>query len=177
MKLKIYILIFLFFSLKILSAAPPANYFSVASGVYNLLQDKWRTAELDLEYKFHLKCLKSPYHFLEFRPLVGAMTTLKGSVYAYLGINFDLLFLDHLLIAPGFAAGYFYKGQGRDLGYPIEFRSGVEFAWQFSDQSRLGVHFYHLSNASIGRKNPGEESLVMFYDIPIKKGFPFNFKK
>lgn len=177
MKSKICTLLFFVFSFLSLNSAPPADYFSVGSGVYNLFQDRWRTAEFDLEYKFHLKCLKSPYHFLEFRPLVGLTTTLKGTVYAYLGINFDLLFYDHLLFAPGFAAGYFYKGQGRDLGYPIEFRSGVELAWQFSDQSRLGIHFYHLSNASIARKNPGEESLVMYYDIPIRKGFPFNVDK
>ncbi len=159
-----------------LNSKPPADYFSVAGGVYSLLREKWITCEFDLEYKFHVKALKSPYEILEFRPLVGVMTTIQGSVYAYLGINFDLLFFDHLLFAPGFAAGYFYKGHGQDLGYPIEFRSGVEFAWQFNDQSRLGIHFYHLSNASISKKNPGEESLVLYYDIPIRKGFPFGGK-
>ncbi len=163
----------LFTSPLALEAAPPPDYLSFATGVYNLLHPKWRTWEFDLEYKFHLRCLKSPNRYLEFRPLVGALLTLKGTKYFYLGLNFDLLFFDHLLFAPGFAAGYFSKGNGRDLGYPIEFRSGVEFAWQFSDARRLGVHFYHLSNASIGRRNPGEESLVIFYDIPLVKGFPF----
>lgn len=156
-----------------LNGMEPPDYLSVATGVYNLLQDQWRTWEFGMEYKFHLKCLKSPNRFLEFRPLVGALITLKGTKYFYAGINFDLLFFDHLLFAPGFAAGYFIKGNGRNLGYPIEFRSGVELAWQFFDKSRLGVHFYHLSNASIGDRNPGEESLVLFYDIPLVKGFPF----
>lgn len=160
-------------SCSILHAVAPPDYLSVATGVYNLLHPKWRTWEFDLEYKFHLRCLKSPNRHLEFRPLVGALVTLRGTTYFYLGLNFDLLFFDHLLFAPGFAAGYFSKGEGRDLGYPIEFRSGVELAWQFSDYRRLGVHFYHLSNASIGRRNPGEESLVLFYDIPLVKGFPF----
>lgn len=153
-----------------------SDYLSFASGVYNLLQDKWRTAEFDLEYKFHIKSLKSPFEFLEFRPLVGILKTLKGTTYVYGGINFDLLFLEHIHFAPGFAAGYFSKGNGRDLGYPLEFRSGIELGWQFSDKSRLGVHFYHLSNASIGRRNPGEESLVLFYDLPIVRGFPFKGK-
>lgn len=156
-----------------LQAATIPDYLSFATGAYNLLQSKWRTWEFDMEYKFHLSCLKSPNRYLEFRPLVGALITLRGTTYFYLGLNFDLLFFDHLLFAPGFAAGYFSKGEGRNLGYPIEFRSGVELAWQFSDQSRLGVHFYHLSNASLGKRNPGEESLVLFYDIPLVKGFPF----
>lgn len=154
-------------------ATPPPDYLSFATGVYNLLQNKWRTWEFDLEYKFHVSWLKSPNPYLEFRPLIGALMTLKGTTYFYLGINFDLLFFDHLHFAPGFAAGYFSKGNGRDLGYPLEFRSGVELAWQFSDWRRLGLHFYHLSNASLGHRNPGEESLVIFYDIPLVKGFPF----
>src|SRR3990167_633018 len=157
-----------------LEAKPPPDFLSVATGMYDVLREKWRTWEFEAEYKFHLKCLKSPNRYLEFRPLIGLMMTVQGSGYLYLGLNFDLLFFDHLLFAPGFAAGYYWPGKGKDLGYPIEFRSGVELAWQCSDWRRVGVHFYHLSNASIGNKNPGEESLVFYYDIPIKKGFPFS---
>ena len=157
-----------------LNAAVPPDLFSVATGVFDLWREKWRTWEFEMEYKFHVKWLSSPFRCLEFRPLVGLMANARGSGYLYLGLNFDLLFFDHLLFAPGFAAGYYWEGRGKNLGYPIEFRSGVELAWQFSDWRRLGVHFYHLSNASIGNKNPGEESLVLYYDIPIKKGFPFS---
>jgi hypothetical protein len=156
-----------------LEAKPPPDLISFAMGVYDIMREKWRTWEFEAEYKFHLRCLKSPNRYLEFRPLAGLMATAQGSGYLYLGINFDLLFCDHLLFAPGFAAGYYWKGGGKDLGWPLEFRSGVELAWQFDDFHRLGIHFYHLSNASLGRKNPGEESLVFFYDIPLTKGFPF----
>lgn len=155
------------------TAAQVPDLFSAAIGAYDFYREKWRSIEIDLEYKFHVKWMKSPFRILEFRPLVGVMATARGSGYLYLGLNFDLLFFDHLLIAPGFAAGYYWQGSGKDLGYPIEFRSGVELAWQFPSWHRLGVHFYHLSNASLGRRNPGEESLVLFYDIPISKGFPF----
>lgn len=159
-----------------LHAAPPPDYLSFATGCFNIMKEKWRTWEFAIEYKFHLRCLPSPNRYLEFRPLLGAMTTLRGSSYAYLGINFDLLFCDHVLFAPGFAAGYYTKGSGKDLGYPVEFRSGIELAWQFADTRRLGVHFYHLSNAGLGRKNPGEESFVVFYDLPLVRGFPFQVK-
>ena len=154
-------------------AASIPDLISFAVGSFDFTREKHRTWEFDAEYKFHLNCLKSPWHFLEFRPLCGLMATATGSVYAYGGINFDLLFWDHFLIAPGFAAGYYYAGHGKNLGYPLEFRSGIELAYQFSDWHRLGIHFYHLSNASIGKRNPGEESLVLYYDIPIKCGFPF----
>lgn len=151
----------------------PPDYFSIFAGGFDFYRDKHRTFEFGLEYKFHLRCLKPPNRFLQFRPLIGAMATARGSFYGYIGINFDLLFADHIHFSPGFAAGYYRQGKGKNLGYPIEFRSGVELAWQFSDWHRLGFHFYHLSNASIGNRNPGEESLVLFYDIPIIKGFPF----
>lgn len=154
-------------------AACPPDFFSVATGAFDFLRSKHRTWEFEMEYKFHLKWLKSPNRYLEFRPLVGAMATAKGSVYLYGGLNFDLLFCDHLLFAPGFAAGYYVHGKGKNLGFPLEFRSGVELGWQFADWHRIGVHFYHLSNASIGKRNPGEESLVFYYDIPLRKGFPF----
>ena len=156
-----------------LHAKYPPDSLSFSTGAYTFLKPKWFTWEFDLEYKFHLDSLRSPNKYLEFRPLIGALMTLKGSKYLYLGINFDLLFFDHLLFSPGFAAGYFSKGSGRDLGCNLEFRSGIELAWQFKDFHRLGVHFYHLSNASIRKKNPGSESIALFYDLPLIKGFPF----
>jgi lipid A 3-O-deacylase len=154
-----------------ISEAVP-DLLSVATGVYDLYRAKHRTFEFEIEYKFHFNCLEWSRIF-QFRPLIGVMATAQGSFYGYLGINFDLLFFKHIHFAPGFAAGYFAPGGGKNLGYPLEFRSGVELAWQFSDWHRLGIHFYHLSNASLGRRNPGEESLVLFYDVPIVKGFPF----
>lgn len=155
----------------ILHAASTPTLFSVAVGSYDILRDKWRTWQFDAEVKFGLPSINQ---YLTLRPLVGCFVNAHGSGYLYGGLNFDLLFLNHILVAPGFAAGYFWQGSWKSLGFPLEFRSGIELAWQFSDFRRLGVHFYHLSNASIGHRNPGEESLVFYYDIPIKRGFPFN---
>lgn len=153
--------------------ARPADLVSFAGGVFDLLHERHRTAEFSAEYKFGVSGPTTPFYFLEFRPLLGIMATIKGSTYLYGGINFDLLVCDQFVIAPGFAAGWYRAGQGKNLGYPLEFRSGVEAAWIFSDGRRLGAHFYHLSNASLGHRNPGEESLVLFFDIPVRKGFPF----
>ncbi len=154
-------------------ATQPPNYLSFAAGSYDLYRERHRTFECEMEYKFWLHFLKSPTRNFEFRPLFGVMATAEGSLYAYFGINFDFIFFDRIVIAPGFAGGYFVPGHGKNLGYPIEFKTGVELAWQFSGWHRLGVHFYHLSNAGLGRRNPGEESLVLFYDIPLVNGFPF----
>lgn len=158
---------------KIDSAAPP-DWISFSGGDYDLMREKHRTAEFAMEYKFHVRSWGSPFRCLDFLPLVGVMTNVQGGGYVYTGINFDFLFFERLVFAPGFAAGYYWQGHGKNLGYPLEFRSGIEVGWQFSDFTRLGVHFYHLSNASLGKKNPGEESFVFYYDIPLKRGFPFH---
>ncbi len=154
------------------SGAPP-DWISFAAGIYDLMRPRHRTGEFEIEYKFHVRRFGSPIPCLEFLPLVGLMANVQRGGYLYTGLNFDFVFLNHLQVAPGFAAGYYWPGKGKNLGYPLEFRSGVELGWQFSDYRRLGIHFYHLSNASLGKKNPGEESLVFYYDIPLTKGFPF----
>ena len=54
-----------------------------------------------------------------------------------------------------------------DLGNPIEFNSGVELAYRFAGQSRLGLAFDHISNAGIAKINPGVESLLLVYSYPL----------
>ncbi len=172
----IWILVWLVLIGEVIAGGPP-DWLSVAGGDYDLLRDKHRTEEFALEYKFHIRKWSSPFPVLEFLPLLGLMANVQGGGYLYGGMNFDFVFGRHLVFAPGFAAGYYWPGSGKNLGYPLEFRSGIEAGWQFDDFSRIGLHFYHLSNASLGQKNPGEESLVLYYDLPIAKGFPFNNKR
>ncbi len=167
MKLKFWVIgTLLFLAAAAEGASLPPDWISFAGGIFDILREKHRTGEFEIEYKFHIRKWGAPLSFLEFLPLVGVMANVQGGGYLYAGMNFDFLFGKHVVFAPGFAAGYYWQGNGKNLGYPLEFRSGVELAWQFADFRRLGVHFYHLSNASLGRKNPGEESLVLFLRHP-----------
>ena len=59
------------------------------------------------------------------------------------------------------------RGDGRDLGHELEFRSSIELSYRFDDRTRLGLSFYHLSNANIGDFNPGTEVLSIVYSIPL----------
>jgi lipid A 3-O-deacylase len=60
------------------------------------------------------------------------------------------------------------------LGAPIEFRSGVDLAYKFADLSRLGVSFQHTSNAGIGKSNPGEQEVLLVYQLPMPLQMPFH---
>ena len=49
----------------------------------------------------------------------------------------------------------------------MQFRSGIEAGWRFGKGLRVGLELYHLSNAGLEDLNPGEESLVLTFALPI----------
>ncbi|HKX06746.1 MAG TPA: acyloxyacyl hydrolase [Stellaceae bacterium] len=141
------------------SGAEDPNYIAVGAGVYDVLHD-FKAAQGRLEFRFADR-------FLFIKPMVGVLFTSKGSVMGYGGIRIDLYLGPHIVITPNAAVGGFYRGNGKNLGSTIEFKTGGEFAWRFDDHSRLGLAFDHISNAGIGKRNPGTESLILFWSFPI----------
>jgi lipid A 3-O-deacylase len=100
-------------------------------------------------------------------PFVGVMGTGKGAFYGYGGFGFDINFFDKLVLTPTAAVGYFIHGSGIDLGAHCEFRTGAEFAYRFDNLTRLGVGFYHMSNAGIGTHDPGAELATFVLTVPL----------
>ena len=101
------------------------------------------------------------------KPQLGIMGTSDGAVYGYGGVLVDLYFGRRIVFTPSFAAGAYHDGNGKDLGHTVEFRSAAELSYRFDDRSRLGVMFYHISNAHLGDDNPGTEVLSLTYAIPL----------
>ena len=117
--------------------------------------------QLRLEYRF-------AYSFLWIlRPLVGAFGTSDGTFFGYGGLRIELPLSEHVVLMGDAATGYWRRGTGRDLGDALEFKSGVELAYRYADQSRLGIAFDHMSNAGIAKLNPGVESLLLVYSYPL----------
>jgi lipid A 3-O-deacylase len=131
----------------------------IGGGAFNVTKHK-RSAMVQLEYKWRPVVAK-------LRPFVGLMATDKESLYAYGGIGYDIFIGNNFALTPSFAPGLYYRGKGKNLGYPLEFRSSIEAAAVFGGQHRIGAQFYHVSNASLGKKNPGAEALVFFLAIPL----------
>ena len=104
------------------------------------------------------------------KPFAGLMGTTDGAVYGYGGFLMDIFFGRRIVLTPSLAAGYYSDGNGRDLGHAVEFRSSIELAYRFDDRSRLGIAFYHLSNAHLDDHNPGTEILGVVYSIPLGPG-------
>ncbi len=85
------------------------------------------------------------------------------------GILTDFYFGNRIVVSPSVAVGAYFEGSGKDLGHVFEIRSALEVAYRFDDRSRLGVMFYHISNAGLGDdENPGAEVLTLSYSFPIR---------
>jgi hypothetical protein len=148
------------------AAAGPAraddpSFLTVGVGGFDAFDADNRAAQFEVQYRSDLK-------LWVFQPMIGANVSTDGTAYAYAGISLDIFLGKRLVLRPSFAPGVYHEGDGKDLGHTIEFRSAAELAWRFDDRSRLGLEISHRSNADIGDKNPGEESLMLFYHFPLK---------
>ena len=101
-------------------------------------------------------------------PFIGTTGTSDGAFYGYGGFGIDINFGPSLVLTPNVAAGYFARGNGTRLGSWVEFRSGAELAYRFADRSRLGIALHHTSNAGLTKQNPGEQSVVLMYSVPLR---------
>ena len=92
-------------------------------------------------------------------PITGMMITQDAAAYIYTGIeaNYDL---GPFKFTPSFAPGLYSQGDGKDLGHPLEFKSEVQLSLELPKDSQLGFSYNHLSNASLGKKNPGANSYM-----------------
>ena len=93
----------------------------------------------------------------KFKPVSGAFMTGKSSVYLYTGIE-GQYGLGPLKILPSFAPGYYEKGDGKDLGDVLEFKSEVKFNLEIFENSKLGYSYSHISNNDCGKTNPGTDN-------------------
>jgi len=87
-------------------------------------------------------------------PITGGFFTENSAVYVYSGVewNFDL---GKINFTPSFAPGLYGEGDGKDLGHILEFKTEVQASLDISKNSSFGVSYNHISNASLGDKNPG----------------------
>ncbi len=141
--------------------AEDPSFVSFGAGWYDVVNRDDDAAEMRVEYRPSLR-------YWLFKPLVGGMVTSDGSLHAYAGIVSDFYFGRRIVVSPSVAPGFFVKGGGKDLDYPLEIRSQLEIAYRFDDRSRLGLAFSHMSNAGLGDRNPGSESVTLYYSIPLQ---------
>jgi len=98
--------------------------------------------------------------FGKISPITGGFLTENSAIYIYTGgqVEYDL---GIFTITPSFAPGYYNAGDGKDLGHALEFKSEVQMSLNLSDTTEFGMSYNHISNASLGDKNPGANSYMI----------------
>ena len=92
-------------------------------------------------------------------PITGFLFTADNAGYFYTGIQAQYK-LGALNLTPSFTPGIYHEGDGKDLGHLIEFKSELQISLDLSKTSELGFSYNHISNASLGDKNPGANSYM-----------------
>lgn len=160
--MKYLLLFFLLLSLKPLSlqSSETVTPYLVLGGGFTDAK-RYSGGVFQAEYLF-LKC-----YFKLFKPEVIFISPRFESAFLGVGIRAEIRIWQHILLNPSFIPGLYAKGKGKDLGFPLEFRSCMEAAYEFTNKVRLGVQVFHISNASLSCKNPGFNSLVAILAIPL----------
>ena len=92
-------------------------------------------------------------------PITGVLITADNAGYVYTGVQAQYK-LGALNLTPSFTPGLYHEGDGKDLGHLIEFKSELQISLDLSKTSQLGFSYNHISNASLGDKNPGANSYM-----------------
>ncbi len=149
---------------QVLSEQSSALAFSV--GVFDFLDEDPvnRTAEVGIEYR--AAPLKDAYDLI---PVLGVNVNLDSAYWIYTGVRYDYHLNEDWVLTPSFAVSLYEDGSSKDLGYPFQFRSGLEFAYKINGSSHLGLGIYHLSNFRLADHNPGEESIILSYSFSLRR--------
>jgi|TARA_B100001741_G_scaffold65525_1_gene51831 lipid A 3-O-deacylase len=93
----------------------------------------------------------------KFKPISGAFITGNSSIYLYTGVE-GQYGIGPLKILPSFSPGYYEKGDGKDLGSVLEFKSEIKVGLDIFENSKLSYSYSHLSNNDWGDTNPGTDN-------------------
>jgi lipid A 3-O-deacylase len=159
--LKKYIIVLAFLSIFIPDTySQDKNFITLSTAVFDILQQDNSSFEGRVEFRFD----KTDW---QIKPFSGLMANTDGAVYLFSGFYIDIPLASFLYITPSFAPGLYHKCNSKNLDFELEFRSQIEMAIRLENNIRVGVSFSHISNASLGKINPGVESLALTYVIPF----------
>jgi hypothetical protein len=96
-------------------------------------------------------------------PITGGFITENSAAYIYTGVEWNYGMGEKMIFTPSFAPGLYSEGDGKDLGHILEFKTELQASYEFSENNSFGLSYNHISNASLGDKNPGANSYEFNY--------------
>jgi lipid A 3-O-deacylase len=131
--------------------------FNIYTGMFDFSDDGKRSTLIGLQHQNEE--LNRNTFLGNLSPITGAMITADNASYFYTGVQAQYK-VGVLNLTPSFAPGYYNKGNGKDLGHALEFKSEIQLSLELPMESQFGLSYNHLSNASLGDKNPGANSYM-----------------
>jgi len=131
--------------------------FSVYSGMFDFSDDGKRSTLIGIQHQ-NENLIRDTF-LGNLSPITGALITADNAGYIYTGVQAQYK-LGNLYITPSFTPGLYHEGDGKDLGHILEFKSEVQISLDIFKDSELGFSYNHISNASLGDKNPGANSYM-----------------
>jgi len=125
-----------------------------------------KAADFRLEDRFGTSLVPWTEPYVKIKPFVGLQVTSDLSFYGLGGILFDIP-LGPVVITPSFGVGLYDRVEGRDLGYPVEFRSQLEVGYRFENEMRVSVAYSHISNGNLSEYNPGVDMISAYLHVPV----------
>ena len=167
MKFKILIILGLFLSMFSFSQADElGSDVSFYAGTFDVIDKEGddKSSLIGIEHK-------NPNLFRDtflgrFSPITGVFLTGDSAAYLYTGIE-GQYGVGPLKILPSFTPGYYHKGDGKELGSVLEFKSEIKIGFDVFENSQLGLSYSHISNNDWGDTNPGVDN----HQITFSKNF------
>ena len=155
-KINIFLAIF-FTAAKLFAAENSSHQYNFFVGNFDFSDDK-QSAML-FGFQHQNEDLERDTFLGNISPITGGFITENSAAYIYTGFEWNID-MGALTFTPSFAPGLYHKGDGKDLGHVLEFKSEIQFSYDFFGNSKVGVSYNHVSNASLGDKNPGANSYM-----------------
>ena len=131
--------------------------FNVYTGMFDFSDDGKRSALIGFQHQN--ENLNRDTFLGNLSPITGLMITADSAGFIYTGVQAQYK-VGALNIVPSFTPGLYHEGDGKDLGHILEFKSELQLSLDLSKTSELGLSYNHISNASLGDKNPGANSYM-----------------
>ena len=134
-----------------------SSKFNVYSGMFDFSDTSKKSTLIGFQHQN--EDLNRDTFFGNLSPITGALLTADSAAYIYTGVQAQYK-LGRINFIPSFTPGLYSKGDGKDLGHILEFKSELQISVDYISNSQLGFSYNHLSNASLGTKNPGANSYM-----------------
>ena len=131
--------------------------FNVYTGMFDFSDDGKKSTLLGFQHQN--ENLNRDTFLGNLSPITGALLTADSAAYVYTGVEAQYK-IGSLNFNPSFAPGLYHEGDGKDLGHVLEFKTELQISLDMSESSQFGLSYNHLSNASLGSKNPGANSYM-----------------